>query len=162
MLLAGKDAVLNIRTNIRIPTEYQSAGDISQVVIASDSPDNKYAINIQDRVRQVDAWLINQNGSINTCWIRGANPPNDYRLIPRSLGPCDNTLYINGPVAAETIYLRRNGGKDQSSDPTQLHQSVAGEVFNLRPDAYIWASNHVNSSNKKYITTHVLDLPPRY
>lgn len=164
ILLTGDNTIVNIESDIKIPLNYESAGDISQVVIAAQNPGDPdgYMINIADNVREVDAWLINQNGSINTCWIEGVTASDEYRLTPRSLGECDNTLYINGPVSAENILLRRNGGKDQSSDPTELHQSVPGEVFNLRPDAYIWASNHVGSSNKKYITTHVLDLPPRY
>ena len=68
---------------------------------------------------------------------------------------------MNGPVSAQLVLLRRNGGKDQG-DETTIAQSIPGENFNLRPDAYLWAGNYVDSSGKKYVTTNAVDLPPRY
>lgn len=165
ILLAQKDTTLNVKSNITLPLQYGSVGDISQIVIAPADANHGYKLNVASNVTQLDAWLINPDGAINTCWIPNlkADGTDSYRLTPRAKSECDNTLYINGPVSASVLYLRRSGGKDQSSDiKPQPDQSIPGENFNLRPDAYIWAANYVNNSNTKYITTNVMDLPPRY
>lgn len=164
VLLAQDDTIVNFRTNVRTPNEYESIGQISQLVIAPASTSDGYYVNIESDVTRVDSWLINPNGEINTCWISdlAADGSDDYRLTPRSVSECDNTLYVNGPVAASTIYLRRSGGKDQNTNPLIVDQSVPAETFTLRPDAYLWAATHVNDANKKYVTTNVIDLPPRY
>lgn len=159
ILLAQDNTVVNIASNIQIPTEYGSIADISQVVVAPATESTEYRININHTVSQVDAWLINPLGTINTC--RTGAPVGHVENIPRSRGRCDNTLTVNGPVAADLLMLRRNGGKDQGTETTVV-QSVPGENFNLRPDAYIWAASYVDSASKKYITTNTIDLPPRY
>ena len=84
--------------------------------------------------------------------------------MPRGFDwPCYNTLTVNGPVSADTLLLRRSGSRDQNDvPPYDLKQSVAGENFNLRPDAYIWAINYVSDFGRKLITTNLLDLPPRF
>lgn len=159
ILLAQQGTIINIASDIRIPVNYDAISQISQVVIAPVNDSTGYALNINYNVTQVDAWLINPRGSINTC--RTGEPTTSVENIPRSTGRCDNTLTVNGPVSADLVLLRRNGGKDQGDEHT-VAQSIPGENFNLRPDAYIWASNYVNNTGRKYITTNSLDLPPRY
>ena len=159
ILLAQQGTIVNIASDIRIPLQYSSIGDISQVVLAPISDATGYAINVNYNVSQVDSWLINPKGSINTC--RTTEPTASVENIPRSTGRCDNTLTVNGPVSADLLLLRRNGGKDQG-DETTIAQSIPGESFNLRPDAYLWAGNYVDSAGKKYVTTNAVDLPPRY
>ena len=159
ILLAQQGTIVNVASDIRIPIQYGSIADISQVVLAPVSDATEYAINVNHNVAQVDAWLINPRGSINTC--RTGEPTTSIENIPRSTGRCDNTLTVNGPVSAELMLLRRNGGKDQSDQHPEA-QSIPAENFNLRPDAYIWAANYVDNAGKKYITTNSIDLPPRY
>jgi hypothetical protein len=163
ILLAQEDTVVNVNSSVRIPTQYSSIGEISQLVIAPASSSEGYKINIASNVTRLDSWLINPNGQIDTCYVvDDGTTPRDLANTPRSKSSCDSTLFVNGPVSAEILYLRRSGGKDQSSDPTKIEQSVPGEVFNLRPDAYLWAASHVDNASKKYVTTNVMDLPPRY
>lgn len=157
VILAGSGSTINIANDITIPTQYQSTADISQVVIAPATGD-KYKINIKSNVRQVDAWLINPLGAINTCDIRP-----DTMAVPYA-GPqsmCyQNPLTVNGPVSAGELILRRSGGKDQGDEHT-VAQSIPAENFNLRPDSYLWVANYVDNGNRKYVTTNTIDLPPR-
>lgn len=159
ILLAQEGTTVNIASDIRIPLQYGSVGDISQVVIAPAADAAVYKININQNVSQVDAWLMTPRGVINTC--RTGQPNGNIENTPRSRGLCDNTLTVNGPVSAGTLLLRRNGGKDQGDEHT-LAQSIPGENFNLRPDAYLWSANYVDNASKKFITTNAVDLPPRY
>lgn len=159
ILLAQQGTIVNIASDIRIPLQYNSVGEISQVVFAPVSDTVGYSLNIDHTVSQVDAWLINPHGAMNTC--RTGEPSASLENIPRSTGRCDNTLTVNGPVSMDLLLLRRNGGKDQG-DETTVAQSIPGENFNLRPDAYLWAANYVDNAGKKYVTTNAVDLPPRY
>lgn len=159
IILAPQNTTVNIASDIRIPTAYQSVGDISQVVFAPATESAAYTLNINHTATQVDAWLMNPRGILNTC--RTGEAQNSANNIPRSLGPCDNRLTVNGPVSIDTVLLRRNGGKDQGDEHT-VAQSIPAENFNLRPDVYLWSANYVDGSGKKYITTNSIDLPPRY
>lgn len=159
ILLIEDGATVTVSGDIRIPSSYPSIDKISQVVIAPAADGAEYTLNIAHPVRVIDAWLINPSGTINTCYT--GLPGSDAENIPRALGLCDNHLDVNGPVSAKDLLLRRVGGKDQG-DATQIRQSRPAENFNLRPDAYIWATQYVSDGGKKYITTHSKDLPPRY
>lgn len=159
ILLAQDGTTVTIASDVRIPLQYSSVGDISQVVLAPMTDTARYTLNINHNVSQVDAWLINPGGTINTCYT--GEPSLSVENIPRAGGRCANTLTVNGPVSTSTLLLRRNGGKDQGTETTVV-QSIPGENFNLRPDAYIWAANYVDSTGKKYVTTNSIDLPPRY
>lgn len=159
IILAERNARVNIANDIRTRTTYESVGDISQVVIAPASGAG-YHLEIGSGVAQVDAWLINPSGVVNTCYT--GLPAGHVQNTPHAKSLCDTTLTVNGPVSAAELKLRRSGGKDQSDDPRVIAQSVPAENFNLRPDAYIWAANYVSGSGRKYITTNVIDLPPRY
>lgn len=154
--------VVNINTNIQTPVDYgagSSVSDISQVVIAPSTESSEYRLNIGHQASQVDAWLLNPNGMINTCYT--GLPTNDVQNTPRAGSLCNAPLTVNGPVSAKSLLLRRDGGKDQSNTQP-IAQSIPGENFNLRPDAYIWAAHHVDAGGRKYITTNSVDLPPRY
>ncbi len=158
VLLAQDGASVNIGSDIKIPTNYPSVGEISQVVVAPVG-NGGYRLNINHNVQQVDAWLINPSGTINTCDTLQSSGSVENK--PRALGMCNMPLTVNGPVAVKTMLLRRDGGKDQSNTAPTI-QSTPGENFNLRPDAYLWAANYVDNANKKFITTNAIDLPPRY
>lgn len=118
-----------------------SLADMPQVVIIANS------INITGNVKQIDAWLI-AKGGINTCSdVAGS--------LSSTL--CNNQLTVNGPVMADKLYLRRTAGSgtgpDRSGDPA--------EIFNLRPDAYMWASQRATSGGDRVQTVYTTELPPR-
>jgi len=120
----------------------QKLSDIPQVIIIA----NKIVIN--GDVTNVDAWLIAKNssnsGEIYTCDILGD-----------TVDKCNQPLVVNGPVMTNKLYLRRTGGSGAgaaSGDPA--------EVFNLRPDAYLWAFSRA-ATNGRIRTVYTTELPPR-
>ena len=159
LMRANQTALIN--GNVTTPQTYATVGDISQLVIAPEGADTNFNINIAPNVSQVDAWLLAPAGRVDTC--NGRASSNESRVAPfRGDGPesCGNSLFINGPVAANALLLGRTGGQDRA-DGT-LQQALPAENFNLRPDAYLWISNQVGSTGTRYTTTQSLDLPPRY
>ncbi len=113
---------------------------------------------INESVTNVDAWIIassetdDKKGQLWTCHIKPANS-----------AQCDDQLAVNGPVMVDYLRLYRIYGSDYSrplgfgsgglNDPA--------EIFNLRPDAYIWSLQN-SQSNTLLKTTHIKDLAPRY
>lgn len=116
--------------------------DIPQVVIIADR------INITDSVTQVDAWLVatGTNGVINTC-------SNQSSL---NAGVCDDPLVVNGPVMAKSLLLRRTAGSGIGGSTGE-----PAEVFNLRPDAYLWSIARAQSANRAQ-SVYIRELPPRF
>lgn len=124
--------------------------DIPQVVIIARN------IIIADRATQVDAWLVatgtGNEGRVNTCGA--GDEVGEATSLTSSL--CTSPLRVNGPVIANKLLLRRTAGSGtgaESGDPA--------EVFNLRPDAYLWATSLLNSDTKVR-TVLSTELPPRY
>lgn len=114
--------------------------DIPQVVIIAAN------INIRDSVPQVDAWLLS-SGTLNTCYNFAGN---------LTASKCNTPLTINGPVVTGRLLLNRTAGGDtgaQSGDPA--------ERFNLRPDAFLWASLQA-TGNDKAQTVYMTELAPRF
>lgn len=116
--------------------------DIPQVVIIANR------INIIDTVTQVDAWLVatGTNGVINTC-------SNQSSL---NAGVCDDPLLVNGPVMAKSLLLRRTAGSGIGGSTGE-----PAEVFNLRPDAYLWSIARAQSANRAQ-SVYIRELPPRF
>ena len=128
---------------------YTGIAQLPQVIIIANN------IIISDDVSQVDAWLIasgtGANGRLNTCGAGGVNES----TLPNS-SQCSTQLTINGPVISNHLLLRRTGGagtRTASGDPA--------EVFNLRPDAYMWLANYRNETLKAK-TVITSELPPRF
>lgn len=156
LVINAPNSTVNITNDLRYTTSgsLSRADQIPQLIIIAGR------INIASNVTQVDAWLIAKNGTtldgrINTCSTTntGADLPITQNL---SSSLCDKTLRVNGPVVANMLYLRRTAGsgvKEQSGDPA--------EVFNLRPDAYIWARAKTEALGS-LTTTYMVELPPRY
>lgn len=114
--------------------------DIPQVVIIA------HNIRLNASVSRVDAWLV-AGDTINTCYNFSGN---------LTSGKCNIGLEVNGPVITGHLVLNRTAGSDtgdQSGDP--------GERFNLRPDAFLWASLQARGSNKAQ-TVYSIELPPRF
>jgi hypothetical protein len=120
---------------------YTAISQLPQVVIVA----NK--INIAGSVGQVSAWLLTtgEDGAINTCTDRALNAPLNATV-------CNNKLTVYGPVATQHLYLRRTAGANPND---------SAELFNLRPDAYMWAHQRA-SGNGKAQTVYTTELPPRF
>jgi len=124
----------------------QSMSDIPQVVIIANQ------ITIEAGVTQVDAWLIasGTNGTINTC-AQITNPTTQLNA-----STCNQQLTVNGPVIARKLLLYRTAGSG-----TGLATGKPAEVFNFRPDAYLWATSYSMSSGRLQ-TVSTKELPPRF
>jgi hypothetical protein len=151
MVINAPNAEVTITGDIKYANgPFQSIGDIPQVVIIAKN------IHIASGVRQVDAWLIAQGstaagtGILDTCAIS-----NSY-TTRLTVNVCNAPLTVNGPVMAQQLWLRRTGGSgldDTSGDPA--------EVFNLRPDAYLWGYARASTSGRVQ-TVYTQELPPRF
>lgn len=159
LVVNAGNRTVNITGDLRYDdsASLNSADDIPQLIIIARD------INISGSVERVDGWLI-ATGSLVTCSDRGtanqlrnvsnpANLPNGYRLTAER---CNRQLTVNGPVVADTAWLRRTHGASSASSDA----GVPAEIFNLRPDAYLWAASRVQLS--VYRTTSVAERPPRY
>lgn len=157
-IAAGKWIVINAPTaNITIAGDinyaqgpFTSASQIPQVIIIANN------ITINDNVGNVDAWLVapgtNNGGAVTGGVIRTCN------VAPAaiSVSACSNKLTVNGPVIANRLLMLRTNGAERgeaSGDPA--------EVFNFRPDAYLWALQQGISSGR-VTTVSTKELPPRY
>lgn len=123
---------------------FTKALELPQVVIIADN------IDIKNDATQVDAWLITENGgAINTC--------SDVNLAdPLTAKVCEKPLLVNGPVMTSHLHLRRTGGAD-----TVVTAGAPAEVFNLRPDTFMWAYGRASQAGKAQ-TVYSVELPPRF
>lgn len=150
IVINAPTATVTITDDIRYTSNtLQSLADIPQVVIIANQ------ILIESDVRQVDAWLIasGTTGAINTC--KGIANPADAG-DPLTSSRCSNDLIVNGPVAARHLYLYRTAGAGAGAAT-----GTPAEIFNLRPDAYLWAT-YYNSSAGRLPTVSTQELPPRF
>ena len=154
VVINAPDANVTITGNITYTNGVlTSINDIPQLIIIAKN------IYIADNVTQIDAWLIAKpsatlsDGVLNTCaYVGGARLAD---TAPLSSTICNKQLLVNGPVMANRLLLRR------TTDPgTGSNSGNAAETFNLRPDAYLWADTHVQSSGRIQ-TVYTTELPPR-
>lgn len=126
-------------------TQLQTVQDIPQLIIIADN------INIQGGVTNVDAWLVatGASGVITTCSDVSA-------ATQLTANNCGQLLTVNGPVIAKKLNLYRTAGSG-----TGTASGAPAEVFNLRPDAYMWATNWSAKSGRVQ-TTYTKELPPRF
>jgi hypothetical protein len=124
---------------------FNSVGDLPQVIIIAKT------INITNTAGQINAWLLTTGatGLINTCSNRAV-------AAPLNLTVCDKQLTINGPVVTSHLFLRRTAGSESVAD-----SGKPAEIFNLRPDAYLWAQARASQSGKVQ-TVYSVELPPRF
>lgn len=159
---------------------YDSAAALPQSLIIVDGN-----ITIDENVTRVDSWLIARNGTINTCKgykvgqlvEENAHGDAEYHTGSGYLNSrvCMDTLIINGPVFAKKLELVRTagawsgGGSSYSGDvrnrdytnPTSNGSVAPAEIFNLRPDAYLWAYNQAQRYSEA-VVTYTREIPPRY
>lgn len=124
---------------------FTATSQIPQVVIIARD------ITIAGGVARVDAWLLTSpaGGSINTCSDRPVSAALNSTV-------CNNLLTVNGPVVTDHLYLRRTAGSDSVAAA-----GAPAELFNLRPDAYIWAYARASQAGKAQ-TVYSVELPPRF
>lgn len=141
VIISAPNATVTINRDIRYTNEpLTHAREIPQVVIIARQ------INIRGNVSQVDAWLVAD--VINTC----SDVPLSQSLTAST---CNNRLVVNGPVMTDQLHLRRTFGADVSNP------GAPAEIFNLRPDAYLWATN-LTASSGRLQNTATKELPPRF
>lgn len=120
-------------------------------------------ITINGSVSRVDAWLIAAN-ALSTCNERGNSAPqlsSNYVSSRLVADDCDQKLTVNGPVIANKLYLRRTAGSLPATSGNPERPGEPAEVFNLRPDSYLWANARMGSQ-RVYVTSGLQELPPRY
>lgn len=127
------------------------AEQLPQVVIIANN------ITINENVTQVDAWLVapgtlTGGGAITGGVIRTC----DRQPATISTNTCNQKLTVNGPVVANRLLMLRTAGSG-----TGAAAGDPAEVFNFRPDAYIWAAQQAQSSGR-VTTVSTKELPPRY
>jgi len=159
VVVKAPGSTVTIKTNINYTKDtLNAAAEIPQILIIARN------ILIEGDVTNIDAWLIAKDdaaasqddeaeatvgGAINTCSDVAADAPLTINL-------CSNKLTVNGPVVAEHLYLRRTAGVQQGAKPGE-----PAEIFNLRPDAYLWATNW-SASAGRLPTVYSKELPPRF
>ncbi len=124
-----------IADNVSYTTEgMASMSDLPQLVIRAKN------ITINGGVTNIDAWLV-AGETIKTC----------DKTDDLTINDCNQPLRVNGPVISKSLVLARTAG--ENNDPA--------EVFNLRPDVYLWMYNLANSYTD-YRVDSIRELPPRY
>jgi len=154
VVLSAPDADITIDGDIKYTNEVlNSATDIPQLIIIAKN------IYITDKVKQIDAWLIakgaasSPDGTINTCSSVDVKDKLTINL-------CNQQLVVNGPVMANKLYLRRTFGSDPCIGSDCSPSSIPAEIFNLRPDAFLWATGRSVVSGRLQ-TVYTTELPPR-
>ena len=150
VVINAPDTTVTIDSNINYTSAtLNGINDIPQVVIIAKN------IIIGAGVTNVDAWLIatgaGSNGYINTCGIVPAGSPSGINS-----NNCGSLLTVNGPVMANKLYMYRTAGSGLGADVGN-----PAEVFNLRGDAYLWATEY-SSSAGRLPTVDTKELPPRF
>lgn len=147
VVIHADKATVNITQNIEYSSAaFTSENDIPQLVIIANN------IVISDAVTNVDAWLIavgsGADGRLVTCDSAVTEPAQLTAVV------CNKKLTVNGPVSVNHLYLYRTYGALGGT------VSQAAEQFNLRADAYLWASSLDTTAYAKSVRT--IELPPRY
>lgn len=130
--------------------DISSSADIQQIIIIARN------IVVRDNVSRIDAWLIARPVNANSGFISTCNTaPSSAAMFYSDLtagGVCDNEqLRVNGPIMARELQLRRTTGDD----------AFAAEVFNMRPDVYMWAAGQAQVDGR-IDTMFTVELPPRF
>lgn len=147
IIMAG-DTDIDITGDIvsRAPTD-GNVSEFQQIIIIGKN------IRIASHVGQVDAWLIS-SGDIVTCAqsASGVLITNPSFITQAS---CGGSLRVNGPIISNNLKSWRTGGSDIGNLDTP------SEIYNQRPDTYIWAYGQ-SGGDGKIITTYSKELPARF
>lgn len=134
---------------------YSDPSQVPQLIIIARN------INIAESVERVDAWMLT-SGWIDTC---GSVAPIGSLPVSGGLSStiCAKQLVVNGPVATNQLVLKRTWGAepDAAGIPAGTGRDKPAELFNLRPDAYMWLNYFANRQAQAW-TTGINELPARY
>lgn len=152
VVINAPNTTVTIASNINYTTQaLTSTKDIPQVVIIAKN------ILIAPAVTKVDSWLIasgtGNDGIINTCSTVASGAPTSATL---NANTCNNKLTVNGPIVVNKLFMYRTAGAG-----TAASTGDPAEVFNLRADAYVWASVY-SPGNGRVPTISTKELPPRF
>ena len=161
-------------------TNVKSAAELPQVLIFAGN------IAINENVTRIDAWLVVENGEINTCngYSVGGNLAAHDGYNRYGWGNCYKTLVVNGPIYAKSLTLNRTAGSyhgggegsatgalsdvrnrkygsDGAGDDANQGSISPAEIFNLRADVYLWAYNQAQRYSEA-VVTYTRELAPRY
>lgn len=150
IVINAPTATVTISKNLTYTTaNLTSVADIPQLVIIAKT------ILIADTVTQVDSWLVATGTAagqgINTCSSVVPGSPTSATV---NASKCNAQLTVNGPIMTTHLYMYRTG-------PVNGGTGAPAEIFNLRPDAYLWALNDASGSGR-LPTVSTTELPPRY
>jgi hypothetical protein len=159
VVINAPNTTITITRDIRYTTDsLTSISQIPQVVIIAKNiiiADKDTSQPGNPPVTQIDSWLVavgsGADGRINTC---GAGTVGESTALNSRV--CDAKLTVNGPITANHLILRRTAGAgigSNAGDPA--------EVFNLRSDAYIWATSY-SPGTGRLPTVTTKEIPPRF
>jgi len=148
VIINAPNSAVTITGDIKYRTSpMRNLSSIPQVVIIAKNILIR-GVNENTAVKQIDAWLI-ATGTINTCYDAGTS-------ASLTINRCKAPLTVNGPVMADKLLLWRTGGSESGAAA-----SNPSEVFNLRPDAYLWGIAQ-SSKSGRLETVYQHELPPRF
>ncbi len=130
----------------RAPTN-GSVSEFQQIIIIGKN------IRIAPHVEQVDAWLISTEDIVTCARSSGGILTTDPGFVVQA--NCGRPLKVNGPIISGSLKSWRTGGSDVGSLDTP------SEIYNQRPDTYIWAYGQ-SGGDGKIITTYSKELPARF
>lgn len=155
-----------IDSDIIVDQSAQSIYDVKQYIIHATG-----SINIKSNVTRIDAWLVSDNGVVNTCsdFVDKSTQAKVTRYAASNNAECSQSLTVNGPIIANSVVLNRTAGSDpltytdvsklgNNTDP----RSIPGEAFNLSADTYLWAYAQASRYSSSYTEAYSRELPPRY
>lgn len=159
VVINAPNTTVTIGSDIRYTTDpLTSIGQIPQVVIIAKNiiiADKDVGKPGDPAISQVDSWLVavgsGSEGRINTC---GAGTVSESTALTSKV--CDAKLTVNGPITANRLILRRTAGAGTGSNAGD-----PAEVFNLRSDAYIWATSY-SPGTGRLPTVMTKEIPPRF
>ncbi len=171
-LVIDVSGTLNINANIGYGTRagstcredtYTSLAELPQLIVFAGD------INIKGNVNYIDAWLVVGQGEQPGRWSGGTGNINTCSDVANWAGldstKCNKKLVINGPVITKKLTLNRTAGagnQPYNGMWSPLTNSIqAAEVFNLRPDAYLWAYNQ-GQRYSQAVTVYLQEKAPRY
>jgi hypothetical protein len=148
VIINAPGRTVTIRGNITYDGRpISSIEDIPQVVIIAQNIRIR-GVSAATAVSRIDAWLI-ARGTLNTCYDAST-------ITTLTINRCATRLTVNGPVTANTLQLWRTAGAEAGDAA-----GAPAEVFNLRPDAYLWGVYQASSSGRLQ-SVYERELPPRF
>ncbi|MBR2586775.1 hypothetical protein IKE71_00140 [Candidatus Saccharibacteria bacterium] len=108
-------------------------------------------INISPNVINLDAWLISDSGTVNTCADSAGNS------LRSSADTCNAPLHIRGAILANKIIFDRTSGADLAEGTIKS----PAELIDLSPIYYLYSISE-STTDAQPVTTYLRKMPVRY